>query len=404
MNICCFSRVNYWHGISGGMDLHGRLLAEGMVRHGHTVSVISTRHPSDRIREEHNGVQIFYLPDTVFGSRRHGWGAASVAQFAELHIQHPFDVVWSQSFDAFGMAPPAGDVSHVPVVAILHGCMPQEYKSFAANLVNRSPAENIRALAGLLLTYLIIQRRTISRADRVIAVSRAVSASFEKYYGKAFHEKCLVVDNGVDTSLFRPDENLRAETRNGYSVNDDETVIMAIGRITREKGFQVALEALRDLVDHRLKVKLMIVGSGGYLSKLMNMTEQFGLKPHVIFTGHVEHADTARYYNGADIVLNPSLTAEGSPLALLEAMSCCKPVIGSTVGGINSIVVDGENGFLFKPGNAKAISDQVQTIVNNLDLAQTISMSARRTILRKYTVDQMIDHTIAVMEATVSRG
>jgi glycosyltransferase involved in cell wall biosynthesis len=153
-----------------------------------------------------------------------------------------------------------------------------------------------------------------------------------------------------------------------------------------------------------MKIKFIIAGSGEYLDELGIMVKKFGLEGHVIFTGHVEHVDTVKYYNGSDIVLNPSLTAEGSSLVLLEAMSCGKPVIASSAGGIKSIVVDGQNGFLVKPGNVKNISDKLKIIANNKILAQTISTAAHETVLNNFTVDQMIGRTLAVMEETARKG
>jgi len=68
MNICFFSIVTYWHGLKGGMDLHGKHLLEGLAQRGHDVTVISTKHPSSKEYEEINGIRFHYLNETTFGS------------------------------------------------------------------------------------------------------------------------------------------------------------------------------------------------------------------------------------------------------------------------------------------------------------------------------------------------
>jgi len=404
MNICVFSRVNYWHGIQGGMDVHGKILSEGMVKRGNQVSIISTAHPYGREFEKRNGVDIYYLKDTVFGSRRKGWARKSILKFIELNHKRPFDVIWSQSFDAFGLASFNKSILDSSVVTILHGCMQQEFRTFITNISHKGAKETILALAGLFLTYFWIQRRVISYSDRIIAVSKEVSTSFEKWYGKRFTDKCVIIENGVDTTLYCPNEKYRTALRARYGVDDEDVLIMAMGRITKEKGFHIALEAVQHLVQQNMRIKFIIVGSGEYLDKLKVMVQKHDLKDHVLFTGFVENIDTVKYYNGCDIVLNPSLTAEGSQLVILEAMSCGKPVIASKVGGINSIVIDGRNGFLVEPGKARIISDKIKEIVNSKSLAQRISASARKTVLKKFTIDQMLTRTSVVMEEMAYKG
>jgi glycosyltransferase involved in cell wall biosynthesis len=398
LNIAAVSRTTYWHGMQGGMDLHGKLLSEGLLKKGHQVSIITTANLKRIEYEENNGLKVFYLNNTLYGSRRAGWQRESTKKLFQLHSNVPFDVIWSQSFDAFGLASFDKSLLNIPMVTILHGCIQQELKSFTANITSRRTKENILAIAGLFLTYFWVQRRVISYSDKIIAVSQEVSTSFQKYYGGKFNSKCVVVENGVDTEHYYPNEKYRTEVRDKYGIDNENVLIMAIGRITKEKGFHVALEAIRCIVQQNMKVKFIIVGSGEYLGKLKLMVQKYNLKDYVIFTGFVDNIDTVKYYNGSDIVLNPSLTAEGSSLVLLEAMSCGKPVIASKVGGINSIIIDGKNGFLVDPGCAETISDKIQVIVNNKSLAQRISVSAKETILKNFTINQMVNRTLAVIE------
>lgn len=400
MNICCFSRVNYWQGIEGGMDLHGKLLSEGMVNRGHNVSIISTRHPNGMEYEERNGVKIYYLKNTVFGSRRKGWRKESVDKFFRLNYERPFDVIWSQSFDAFGLFPFQHYSLNVPIVAILHGCMQQELTNFLANIYNnlKKPKEMTKAFARLFFSYLWVQRKLINISDKIITVSNEASRSFEKWYGTNYSNKCITIVNGVDTSIFYPQQKYRAVIRNRYGVDEKNVLLMTIGRITKAKGFHVALKALRHLIIQGMNVKLIVVGTGDYLQQLQKMVYKIRLQEHVIFAGLIENNRITEYYNGADIVLNPSLTAEGSSYVVLEAMACGKLVIASRVGGIKSIIVDGKNGLLVNPGFESELSNKIRLLINNKSLAKRLSEAARRSILKKFDIDRMVDDTLTVMK------
>ncbi len=97
MNICFFSLVTYWHGVKGGMEVHGKILCEELVKRGHEVTVISTMHPDGKDFEESNGIRLHYLSNTVFSAKRKGWKAASLKKFSELEQVKHFDIICSMS-------------------------------------------------------------------------------------------------------------------------------------------------------------------------------------------------------------------------------------------------------------------------------------------------------------------
>ena len=98
MNICFFSLVTCWHGVKGGMEIHGKILCEGLIKRGHEVTVISARHPADKEYEEVNGIKIYYLIETGFSTYWKKWGKESLKKFDQLNRMKYFDIVLSQSF------------------------------------------------------------------------------------------------------------------------------------------------------------------------------------------------------------------------------------------------------------------------------------------------------------------
>lgn len=385
------------------MDLHGKLLSEGMVKRGHNVSIISTKQPDGKEYEERNGVKIYYLKNTVFGSRRKGWRKESISKFLELHRHRPFDVIWSQSFDAFGVTSLKKNLLNIPVILTLHGSIQQEFKTFLTNFFNnlKKPLKIIGSVAGLLYSYFLVQKPLLSSSDRVITVSAKVMEDIKKWFGNRIEDKCEIVPNGIDVSLFKPDLGQRKATREAYRIDEREVVLLTLGRLTLEKGHHLAIEALRQLKMQNMNVKLLIVGTGNYNDSLLSKVKNAALNDVVIFIGAVENKETANYYNSADIFLMPTLTVEGLPFVLLEAMSCGKPVIASRIGGIASAIENGKNGLLTDPGECAQLTDKIRLLINDPGLANSLAESAMRTVHETFSVDRMVDKTQEIMKKAV---
>lgn len=406
LNICMFSRVNFWQGIKGGMDFHGKVLSEGLVRKGHKVTIISSRHPEGILRDHKNGVDIHYLPDTVFGSRRHGWAAKSVKKFYELHHQTPFDLIWSQSFDAFGFAKIKNTNIFPPIVATLHGCVAQEMTSFFSNTRKniKSPLKFIKGLAGLVFAYFICQKPLLSVADRVICVSPVVAKDIGKWFGSRYEEKCTIIENGIDVDFFKADPEKGRRIRQQLGVTDDEHLILSLGRLTYAKGHHVAIDALKMFADQKIKAKVIIAGDGESLESLKNMARQSGLSNRVIFTGFVSHDDAVGLYNAADIFVMPTMTIEGLPFVILEAMACGTPVIASDIGGIKYVITDSINGLLIGPGKTSELFEKMVELINDDKLRLYLAKQGQKTVIEKYSLNRMITDTLAAMTSAVSGG
>jgi glycosyltransferase involved in cell wall biosynthesis len=387
------------------MDIHGRLLSEGMVNRGHRVSLIGTRHPSGKNYEKRNGVKIYYLENTTFASRRKGWGKESLAKFFELHYHQPFDVIWSQSYDAFGFTRSDRLSSLPPLIPTLHGSIEQELKTFITNLGYRlkSPKKIASAVAGLFFSYFRTQKPLLHHANKIITVSKQVTDDLKKWFGHRIASKCITIPNGIDTSLFKPQPDQRIASRLKYGIGEHDILLLTLGRLTHEKGHSIALDAMRQLKDQVSNIKLLIVGSGEGRKNLEIKARKTGLEQDVIFTGSVENDETVKYYNAADIFVMPTLTVEGLPFVLLEAMSCEKPIIASRIGGNATVVRDGRNGLLIDPGSCDQLADKIRLLVNNRMLLEKLSAAARRTVKNNFSIQHMVDGTLDAIASVIGQ-
>jgi glycosyltransferase involved in cell wall biosynthesis len=401
MHTCAFSLVNYWQGVKGGMEIHGQLLSQGLVNRGHRVSIISTRHPEGKEIEEQEGVKIYYLPNTVFGSRRNQWTRESVRKFYELHRQDPFDVIWSQSFAAYGLACSSHLNLTVPIIPILHGCIYQELNSFRTNLFGGylTPFSLCKYFIGLLFSYYKEQKPLLSISDRIITVSQELVNDLRRWYGERIATKAVPVHNGIDPEDFCPDPQARHTIRNKFQIQEEETLLMTSGVLNKEKGHHLAIKSLFYLQREIPNTKLMIVGSGESRKSLEKLMRKTGLQDRVLFTGFVPNHQMVQYYNAADVYLMPTLRIEGLPFVLLEAMSCGKPVVATRAGGNASLVKHGENGFLIEPGNIQQLVHYTTTILKDGESTARLSVAARQTIVEDFNIDKMVDKTIKIISS-----
>ena len=403
MNICMFSRVNYWHGIRGGMDLHGKLIAESIVAKGHRVTILSSKHPYGTVFSKKNGIDIHYLPDTVFGSRRCGWAEKSVGKFERLHRERPFDLVWSQSFDAFGFAGNRRSTERPPIVATLHGCVAQEAKSFLANAGRylKSPVRLAAGFAGLLYAYFICQKPLLGIVDRAICVSPSVAEDIGKWFGRRYSPKCQVVENGIDVDFFKPDRTKGGLVRDLHGVFPGEILLLSLGRLNKEKGHHLAIDALKKIVDKNIPAKLILAGEGDYLADLKEKVRMSGLEDRTIFPGFVSHDEIVGYYGAADVFLMPSTTIEGLPFVLLEAMACGLPVVASSVGGNRMVIENGIDGMLVGPKDGKALAEKAVEIICDGHMKERLAKAAREKVVERFGVERMVDRVIKIMAEAV---
>ena len=399
-NIAVLSRTTCWHGMHGGMDVHGKLLAEGLAARGHRVVIISTRHPSGKTYEIDNGVDIHYLNDTVFGSRRHGWAKKSVRALEALHGQQPFDLVWSQSYDGFGLTTGSSDVKQIPMLSTLHGSIQQEFTTFIVNIHRNwlHPVVFFKGIAGLLYSFFITQRPVLNHSRRIIAVSRRISDDLQKWFGKGVIEKCVTIYNGIDTKLFHPDPLAGNLLRRRFGIHENDVVVLTLGRITHEKGHYLLIEALAILKPTIPNIRLLAVGEGEGLPKMQALAERLNLSESVLFAGPVANQETVSFYNASDIFVFPTLTVEGLPFVMIEAMACGKPVIASDIGGNAEVIHDGENGILIKPGQPQLIADQIRILLSDRTHAECLGKCAMATVAKDFNVERMIDKTLNIMK------
>ena len=188
-----------------------------------------------------------------------------------------------------------------------------------------------------------------------------------------------------------------------FDMDKKVKLLLCSGRLHYEKGIQLVLQAIPEIVRKIPSVQLMIVGSGPSQKSIDQLTGKLGLRDRVLLMGEIPHSKMVDYYNAADLYLMPSLRVEGLPLSLLEAMSCGKAVIASSIGGISSVFQDGVNGFLVQPNDLNGLISKVLELLSNEKLVAKLGRQARSDVMEKYNQDRMIKELETVLQEVVDR-
>lgn len=206
------------------------------------------------------------------------------------------------------------------------------------------------------------------------------------------HESMVVINNGIDTVCFRPDDNARRSVRAQWRISDDEILIGLVARLDPMKGHRTFLEAAAMVGGERRDVRFVCVGDGpdAYKRELVARAQRLGLERSVVWPGARD--DMPAVNAALDIACSSSSFGEGFSNAVAEAMASEVPCVVTDVGDSSAVV--GDTGPVVPPEDAMALK------VAMLDLIDRVRRDAT---LRKRCRDRIVDHfgPHALAEATL---
>ncbi|MEM3872434.1 MAG: glycosyltransferase family 4 protein [Nitrososphaeria archaeon] len=229
--------------------------------------------------------------------------------------------------------------------------------------------------------------------DLVITLSKRLRDNFKKYFPKKI---VWFPHIAIDTDKFKPDKKFRNYIRNQLSIDKETTLLLYAGDLTPTRGIEFFISTIKYLSKRHqvkglipLKDRELKINRYNYIIHLLKAN---GIEKYVEILGYRD--DINCVINSSDIVLMPLRKNYGFmdlPRFLLEAMSCGKPVITTTVGAINEILYNGVNGVLCDPEDLKGFIISVKNLIDNPFLRYKISVNARKTILSAFDAEKMSD-------------
>jgi len=196
--------------------------------------------------------------------------------------------------------------------------------------------------------------------------------------------KVVKIPNGVDIALFHPVNDLQKENLKRRFNFPSLPILVYAGRLERGKGLAMLLMAWQRVVKVGKQSYLVVLGGGSEKDSLTDLAKQLQIIESVKFTGEVGNVN--EYLQTGDCFVLPS-SAEGLPNALLEAMATGLPVVATKIGGVEEVIENKKNGFLFEPGSVDQLAKGILTLLSQSELAHKLGQQARRTIEENYTID-----------------
>ena len=217
---------------------------------------------------------------------------------------------------------------------------------------------------------------------RIIAVSHHVKDGLIERFGLS-PSMISVVHPGVELSV----------RTNSPAVLDPShvPVVGTAGPLEALKGIPFLLKAAKRVTKSHPSVQFVIAGAGPEEGRLRRLAEELGVSTRITFIPNMR--DFTASLSAMDIFCLPSLQ-QGLGAVMMEAMAMGKPVIASDVGGVYSVVCDGETGLLVPASNSRRLAERIQELLNNPVAARAIGESGRQLIRENFNVETMVQRTV----------
>jgi glycogen synthase len=222
-----------------------------------------------------------------------------------------------------------------------------------------------------------VERWIVNRADRVVTCSSYMREHVSDIYG--IDEAAVsVIPNGIDPSELVPVDDL--ETLRSRFAAPDELLVLLVGRLVYEKGFQLALEALPGLIERVGNVRFLVAGSGTHEQELRAQARELGLDEHGTFLGWIGDDVLHSLYRIADLTVVPSIY-EPFGLVALEAMASGCPCLVADTGGLREVVPNEDVGLRFRSRDPESLGAMAERVLTDDALRERLVAEASEHVL-----------------------
>jgi 1,2-diacylglycerol 3-alpha-glucosyltransferase len=358
-------------------------LAEGLAQAGYQVMVLT---PSERLlpyRTSRRGVLVQAITAIPLGSPKTDLQVTPlpIIQVGRLLDEFEPDIVHIQDhYPLCQGVVPAALKRGLPLIGTNH-FLPENMIPYVP-IVSRS--EVLRGFLDRRLWEKVLG--VFNRLD-MITTPTETAATLLRQHGAQVNVR--TVSCGVDLDRFSPDFGVnKAEMRARYGLDPERTVLLYVGRLSREKRIDLLIRAVHQL--DRDDLQLAIAGQGMRAKALKALAEQLDLGQRVVFTGYVPAEDLPALLNSIDIFAMPS-DAELQSIATLEAMGTGRPVLAADAKALPELVENGVNGYLFKAGDADDAARRMAQLIDGREYWPAMG-AASLTLVRPHSLGNTLRH------------
>jgi glycosyltransferase involved in cell wall biosynthesis len=200
-------------------------------------------------------------------------------------------------------------------------------------------------------------------------------------------------------NLVRLQASGRQPSQRQSKVATGELVALLVARLVPTKGVEVALQAMAQLADRALRLRIVGEGDAAYEASLRTLAKDLGVQHRVDFVGAVPPAKLQLEYESADLLVLPSWY-EAFGIVLVQAMAAGLPCVASDVGGIPSVVRDGQSGLLFPIGDATALASALRQL-EDTNLRERLGTQAQRDA-EQFNLETRFDDLMAMYQRAIA--
>ena len=243
----------------------------------------------------------------------------------------------------------------------------------------------------------VLERMILNAVDALIVVSTAL-AHYARWLGVP-SERIIVSPNGVNPEQFHPAVS-GAEVRSLFGL-DGKWVVGFVGGLRPWHDLDTLLAAIQLLANTEVGVHLLIVGEGPQIEQLRGLGENY-----ITCTGAVEHQQLPQFMAAMDVVVVPYPKGGDtyfSPLKLFEAMAMAKPIVGARLGQVAEVLIHGETGLLYEPGNAEDMANKIREVLAMSDHGGGLGAAARQWVLAGHTWEHNARQIVAIGRSLIRK-
>jgi len=300
-----------------------------------------------------NGIKTIAVPESFTGDYR------VIKKLRKIITEFRLDIIVTHDYKAnfFGLHAVKGN--RAKQVAHFRGSTAEDFKDRIYNRINWRTLNRIEHIL------------TVSEPSRQILIERGITP-----------ESVHVVFNAINCN----DETMN--TNQSVKTLEGPIRVVAAGRLSYEKGYDVLINALALLPEDAPDFRVSIYGHGPDENKLKNMVNGLGLNGKVEFCGFID--DVKPVFRKSDFLILPS-RSEGMPNVILEAWSENLGVLSTAVGGVPDMIKSGENGLLVDKENEPALAEKFRFALDNVELMHQYGRAGRETVEKRYSYQKQAE-------------
>jgi glycogen(starch) synthase len=353
--------------IEGGLARHVRKLSESLAELGIEVHVLTRGGEESPPEEVAGGVSIHRVREPTrprdlgeFVAWVEHMNADMLAAGVELGDGFEFDLVHGHDWLVAAACDHLAKRFAAPLVTTIHATEHGRHQGW----VDKHPQSYIHG----------VERWITNRSDRVIACSYYMREQIADIFGVE-EERVTVIPNGIDPDDLQPHDGPALDHLRAEFADPDQRLVLLVGRLVYEKGFQLALEAMPALIERLPDTRFLVAGSGTHEQELRSQAADLGLGDHGTFLGWIGDDVLHSLYRIADVCVVPSIY-EPFGLVALEAMASGCPCIVADTGGLREVVPHEEVGLRFRAGDPDDLVEVTARVLSDRTLGDRLVAEA----------------------------